>query len=129
MRNILTIFLCCSALQLNAVEVPQSIFSTVSAEIPAESTIPSPIESIQSNKSVLISRIILGVTCVSFLGAGLYYNRKSESYIDRYVTLQNNSQQSLDTQWDRVSSAEGKRNVFYSLSAVSAVGFTVTFRF
>jgi hypothetical protein len=80
-------------------------------------------------RAVRITRIALGSLAVGFFSAGLAYNSQSSTYYDEYESLPIESGSEYEEAWKKVESAEAKRDLFYTLSAVTGFGLSITFLF
>lgn len=83
----------------------------------------------KQKKVLLISRIGLGVLAAGFVGLGVYNTVQAETEYQNYSNQTTGPQGTIDDTWKAVEQAEYRRNLFYGLSAVSLVGFSLTFDF
>lgn len=123
-------------IQMFTVLTAAGVLFTASAEKLDLSTPPAaePIEVEQSTgesksdiRSRRIMRIALGTLTGAMVGLGYHFNSESNDRYNEYLALPEGD--SRDAKLEDVKSAERARNVFYTLGAGSAIGFTFTFMF
>lgn len=84
-------------------------------------------ESEREIKTRRITRIALGTLTGAFVGLGYYFNSESNDYYNDYLAMPEGD--ARDAKYEEVQKAERTRNLFYSLGAGTAIGFSFTFMF